>query len=88
MQARNGIETYVYMVRHQLDDNDGWGAKLDRYEKKTIRDTSTETLDWLDEYGFTAVSEDFEEQRRKLSDVVEGITGKLYDDGTMGNMEL
>jgi heat shock protein 5 len=37
-----------------------------------------ETQDWLEEYGSSAVAEDLEEQRQRLSDVAYPITSQLY----------
>lgn len=37
-----------------------------------------ETTDWLEENGATATTEDFEEQKEKLSNVAYPITSKLY----------
>jgi heat shock protein 5 len=37
-----------------------------------------ETTEWLDENGATATTEDFEEQKEKLSNVAYPITSKLY----------
>lgn len=37
-----------------------------------------ETTEWLEENAATATSEDFEEQKEKLSNVAYPITSKLY----------
>lgn len=37
-----------------------------------------ETTQWLDENGASATTEDFEEQKEKLSNVAYPITSKLY----------
>ena len=37
-----------------------------------------EATDWLEENAATATSEDFEEQKEKLSNVAYPITSKLY----------
>ena len=37
-----------------------------------------EATDWLDENASTATTEDFEEQKEKLSNVAYPITSKLY----------
>lgn len=39
-----------------------------------------EATDWLEENGATATTEDFEEQKEKLSGVAYPITSKLYSD--------
>jgi endoplasmic reticulum chaperone BiP len=40
-----------------------------------------EAIDWLDENAAEASTEDFEEQREKLSSVAYPITSKLYGSG-------
>ena len=40
-----------------------------------------EATDWLDENAASATTEDFEEQKEKLSNVAYPITSKLYSGG-------
>lgn len=40
-----------------------------------------ETTEWLEENAATATTEDFEEQKEKLSNVAYPITSKLYSGG-------
>ena len=40
-----------------------------------------EATDWMDENAATATTEDFEEQKEKLSNVAYPITSKLYSGG-------
>lgn len=43
-----------------------------------------EATEWLDENGASATTEDFEEQKEKLSNVAYPITSKLYGGGAGG----
>lgn len=43
-----------------------------------------EAQDWLEENGATATTEDFEEQKEKLSSVAYPITSKMYGQGAGG----
>lgn len=43
-----------------------------------------EATDWLEENAATASSEEFEEQKEKLSNVAYPITSKLYSEGAGG----
>jgi len=43
-----------------------------------------ETQDWLEENGAMATTEDFEEQKEKLSNVAYPITSKMYGQGAGG----
>jgi heat shock protein 5 len=58
-------------------------------------DAVKETTEWLEENASTASTEDFEEQKEKLSNVAYPITSKLYsgaggagDEDDMGHDEL
>lgn len=44
-------------------------------------DAVKEASDWLEENAATATTEDFEEQKEKLSNVAYPITSKLYSGG-------
>jgi heat shock protein 5 len=43
-----------------------------------------EATDWLEENAMTATTEEFEEQKEKLSNVAYPITSKLYAGGEGG----
>ncbi|KAK4242640.1 78 kDa glucose-regulated protein [Achaetomium macrosporum] len=78
IEARNGLENYAFGLKAQIDDQNGLGGRIDEEEKETLRDALKEAKSWLDEYGATATTEDFEEQKEKLSNVAYPITSKLY----------
>ncbi|MCJ1309816.1 ATPase with role in protein import into the ER [Agyrium rufum] len=82
--ARNGLENYAFNLKNQVNDEEGLGGKIDEDDKETLLEAVKETTDWLDENGGTASSEDFEEQKEKLSNVAYPITSKLYADMPQG----
>lgn len=84
IEARNSLENYAVSLKNQVNDEDGLGGKIDEEDKETILEAVKETTDWLDENAATAETEDFEEQRQKLSDVAYPITSKLYAGGAGG----
>ena len=45
---------------------------------KQIIDAVNESISWLDENGATATTEEFQEQKEKLSNIAYPITSKLY----------
>ena len=49
-----------------------------------ILEAVKEATDWLEENAQTATTEDFEEQKEKLSNVAYPITSKLYSGGAGG----
>jgi heat shock protein 5 len=97
IEARNGLENYAFSLKNQVNDDEGLGGKIDEDDKETIMEAVKEATDWLDENAATATTEDFEEQKEKLSNVAYPITSKLYsgaggpdadDDEPSGHDEL
>lgn len=78
IEARNGLENYAFSLKNQVNDEEGLGGKIDEDDKETLLEAVKEATDWLDENASTATTEDFEEQKEKLSGVAYPITSKLY----------
>ncbi|KAJ3555001.1 hypothetical protein NPX13_g10459 [Xylaria arbuscula] len=78
IEARNGLENYAFNLKNQVNDEDGLGGKIDEEEKETLLDAIKETTEWLDMNAADASTEDFEEQKEKLSGVAYPITSKMY----------
>ncbi|UKZ80946.1 78 kDa glucose-regulated protein [Trichoderma virens FT-333] len=78
IEARNGLENYAFSLKNQVNDEDGLGGKIDEEDKETILDAVKEATEWLEENGADATTEDFEEQKEKLSNVAYPITSKMY----------
>ena len=86
IQARNGFENYVFSLKNQANDEEGLGGKIDEDDKETLLEAVKEASDWLDSNSADATTEDFEEQKEKLSNVAYPITSKLY--GSAGGEAL
>jgi len=86
IEARNALENYAFSLKNQVNDEEGLGGKLDSDDKETLLEAVKEATDWLDENGASATTEDFEEQKEKLSNVAYPITSKLYSSGAGGDM--
>nr|XP_036586950.1 hsp70-like protein [Colletotrichum truncatum]KAF6797680.1 hsp70-like protein [Colletotrichum truncatum] len=78
IEARNGLENYAFSLKNQVNDEEGLGGKIEDEDKETILEAVKETTDWLEEHSATANTEDFEEQKEKLSNVAYPITSKMY----------
>lgn len=81
IEARNGLENYAFSLKNQVNDEDGLGGKISEDDREAIIDAVKETQEWLDENAATADTEDFEEQKEKLSSVAYPITSKMYGQG-------
>ncbi|EEQ88316.1 glucose-regulated protein [Blastomyces dermatitidis ER-3] len=86
IEARNTLENYAFSLKNQVQDAEGLGGKIADDDKETLLEAIKEATDWLDENAATATTEDFEEQKEKLSNVAYPITSKLYGsaDGAAG----
>jgi len=85
IEARNGLENFAYSLKNQVNDADGLGGKISDEDKEAILDAIKETQDWLDENQSTADTEDFEEQKEKLTSVTHPITSKMYAGSNAGS---
>ncbi|MCJ1339569.1 ATPase with role in protein import into the ER [Bachmanniomyces sp. S44760] len=81
--ARNGLENYAFSLKNQVNDEEGLGGKIDEDDKESLMEAIKEANDWLEENAATATTEDFDEQKEKLSNVAYPITSKLYSGGEM-----
>lgn len=77
IEARNGLENFIYSLKSQIGDSEGLGGKLDKADKITLNDEIKKSQDWLEEFGSSASAEDYDEQREALQAIVSPITSKL-----------
>jgi heat shock protein 5 len=84
IEARNGLENYAFSLKNQANDEEGLGGKIDEDDKESLLEAVKETVEWLEENAADATTEDFDEQKQKLSDVAYPITSKLYEGGAGG----
>lgn len=77
--ARNGLEGFVFGLRDLVDDGEGLGGRIDGDDGERLLRAVDEVVGWLDEYGASAVMEEFEEQKEKLGGVVYPFTSGLYE---------
>merc|ERR1712232_929544 len=90
IDARNGLESYVYNLKNQLDDDEkGLADKISAEDKKELQDSIDEILDWMDENP-EADKEDYDEKQKEIENVANPIMRQMYsgggggDDGDMG----
>merc|ERR1712183_990774 len=97
IDSRNGLESYVYNLKNQLEDDEkGLADKIAPEEKKELQDIIDETLDWMDENP-EGEKEDYDEKQREVEQIANPIMRNLYqgggggddgDDGDFGDDEL
>merc|ERR1712177_95695 len=96
IDARNGLESYLYNLKNTLnDDEKGVADQLSAEDKKELEDIIDETLDWMDENP-EAEKEDYDEKQKEVEQIANPIMRNLYqggggddgDDGDFGDDEL
>jgi len=80
IQAKNGLESYLYSMKNSLDDDEkGIADKLEDAEKQELVEAIDEALDWLEENP-EAEADEFESKRREVEKVAGPIMRKVYGD--------
>lgn len=84
IDARNGLESYIYNLKNQLEDDEkGLADKLSPEDKKELQDTIDETLDWMDSHP-EADKEDYDEKRKEVENISNPIMRNMYSGGSSG----
>merc|ERR1712078_954693 len=84
IDARNGLESYVYNLKNTLDDDEkGLADKLSPEDKKELQDMIDETLDWMDENP-EAEKEDYDEKQKEVENIADPIMKNMYAGGEGG----
>jgi hypothetical protein len=83
VEAKNGLENYVYNMRNTVRD-EKFAAKLQPEDKQKIEDKIKEVIDWLDANQLAEV-EEFEHQQKELEGVCNPIvSGRRRGGGRQG----
>jgi len=87
IDARNGLESYVYNLKNQLEDDEKVLAdKLSPEDKKELQDSIDETLDWMEENP-EAEKEDYDEKQKEVENIANPIMRQMYSGGAGGEDE-
>ncbi len=80
--SKNGLEQYLYSVKHSLND-EKLKDKFSEEDKKKVQDVLTETEQWF-AANQTATIEAFDEKKKALETVFNPIIQKVYGQGQPG----
>merc|ERR1712244_73101 len=84
IDARNGLESYLYNLKNTLEDDEkGLADNISAQDKKELQDMIDETLDWMDENP-EADKEDYDEKQKEVEQVANPIMRKFYAGGEGG----
>merc|ERR1711998_411599 len=76
IDAKNGLESYAYNMKNQIND-DKFKDALEEADKKAVEDKVNEVMTWLDTAEH-AEKEEFESMQKELESVCNPIIQKLY----------
>merc|ERR1712224_1028065 len=73
IDARNGLESYLYNLKNTLEDEEkGLADKISAEDKKELQDMIDESLDWMDSNP-EADKEDYDEKLKEVEQVANPI---------------
>ena len=86
IDARNGLESFVYNLKNTLDDDEkGLADKLSPEDKKELQDMIDETLDWMEENP-EAEKEEYDEKQKEVENISNPMR-QMYAGGEGGGEE-
>merc|ERR1712085_2303 len=78
IDAKNGLESYLYNLKNTLEDDEkGVADQLSAEDKKELEDIIDETLDWMDENP-EADKEDYDAKQKEVEQVANPIMQNVY----------
>merc|ERR1712160_134020 len=81
IDARNGLESFVYNLKNTLEDDEkGLADKISPEDKKGLQDMIDETLDWMEENP-EADKEDYDEKQKEVENISNPIMREMYAGG-------
>jgi heat shock protein 5 len=84
IDARNGLESYLYNLKNTLEDDEkGLADNISAEDKKELQDIIDETLDWMDENP-ESDKEDYDEKLKEVEQVANPIMRNVYAGGAGG----
>eukprot|EP00934_Nitzschia_sp_Nitz4_P003877 Nitzschia sp. Nitz4//scaffold157_size52427//23202//27834//NITZ4_006841-RA/size52427-processed-gene-0.23-mRNA-1//1//CDS//3329537458//3867//frame0 len=84
IDARNGLESYLYNLKNTLEDDEkGLADNLSAEDKKELQDMIDETLEWMDENP-EADKQDYDEKMKEVEQVANPIMRNVYAGGAGG----
>jgi heat shock protein 5 len=87
VEAKNGLESFAFGLKSQLEDEEKLAGKLSEEDKDTVEEAVNDVLDWL-QSNDDAEKEDFDEKKAELEEIVNPILQEFYQQhgGAAGGM--
>merc|ERR1719223_139166 len=85
VDARNGLESYLYNLRNQLDE-ENFSSQLSPQDKKDMEDLIHDSLDWMED-NQDGVKDDYLGKQKEVENVVNPMIRRMYSGGNGGDYE-
>merc|ERR1719450_716181 len=79
VEAKNGLESFAFGLKSQLEDEEKLAGKLSEEDKDTVEEAVNDVLDWLTSND-DAEKEDFDEKKAELEEIVNPILQEFYQE--------
>ncbi|KAI2494050.1 hypothetical protein MHU86_20493 [Fragilaria crotonensis] len=83
IDARNGLESYLYNLNTLDDDEKGVADNISAEDKKELKDMIDEALDWMEEHP-EADKDEYSEKQKEVEQVANPIMRNFYAGGAGG----
>lgn len=78
IDARNGLESYLYGVKNSLEDEkSGLGDKIEESDKSAVEEAVRDALEWLDE-NQEEEAEEYNDKKKEVQTIVDPILREAY----------
>merc|ERR1712198_559672 len=85
-EAKNGLESYAYSLKRQVEDKEQLGGKISEEDKEKILKVIEGKLEWLKDNEESS-AEEFDSQRKEIEEVASPIIVKLYGSAASNESE-
>lgn len=85
VDARNGLESYLYNIRNQLDE-ENFSSQISPLDKKDMEDLVNDSLDWMED-NRDGDKDDYLEKQKEVENVINPMIRKMYSGGNGGSYE-
>eukprot|EP01083_Nonionella_stella_P057140 150135_1 len=75
VEAKNGLEGYVFNLRNEVEKDDGMGGKMSTEDRDDVREAVKDTIAWLNSNA-EADKEAFDEKKAELEELMRSVTGQ------------
>jgi len=86
MEARNGLESYLYNLKSHMEDDDRSG-NLSGEDKRDLMDLVDEKLEWMEENP-EALKEELVEHQKEVEQIANPLMHKAYDNNNNGDEDF